>query len=120
MFPLKEADAPLPPAEAPAGTREEAPPSGAADREDIARPRGEAIGEGEAREEASPPNPSDSKQRKGYWTRRAVDELWPPGVPEEVPNKTIVREVAKYANDKTRKWTIGGPDTILRAAGRKK
>lgn len=74
---------------------------------------------GAAREETSPPNPSDSKQRKGYWARRAIDEVWPQGIPDGLPNKTIVWEVTKYANDKTREWTVGGPDTILRAAGRK-
>lgn len=71
----------------------------------------------DAREEASPPNPSDSKQRKGYWARRAIAELWPDGVPDEIPNKDLVWRVTQYAKDK--KWAVGGPDTILRAAGRK-
>lgn len=121
--------------EAPKETRATTAPPSAADREDIARPSGEAIGEGEsnpelnatlppaevkgeAREEASPPKASE-RQTVRIWTRRALAETYPAGIPSqaEVPNKILIDNVTKLAKKKG--WTIGKRDTILREAGRR-
>jgi hypothetical protein len=83
-FPLKEEDAPLSPAEAAAGTREEASPPSAADREDIARPNGEAIGEGEGNPELiAPVAASESEAPAHEASRIATSE----GAPSQTSQK---------------------------------
>lgn len=91
-----------------------------------AEAKGEA-GEGEvdfatirpdgARIEASPPC---RDRPRGKWTLRAIDELWPNGVPDvdELPNGALIDAVIELA--KRKGWNVGGRDTILRMAGRRR
>jgi hypothetical protein len=74
----------------------------------------------EALEEASHANDTGRARPRRYWAHKAIDGAYPKGPPskEEVPNKTFVAEVAKFGKDKG--WKVGGPDTILREAGRRK
>jgi hypothetical protein len=73
-----------------------------------------------ALEEASQASGTGRAQPRRYWARKAIDGAYPEGAPskEEVPNKTFVAAVIVFA--KTKKWNVGGPDTILREAGRRR
>ena len=91
VFPLKDADASVSPAEA----------------------------KSEAHEEASPPKVSE-RRTPGKWARKALNAMYDARIPsqDEVPNNILIDDVTKFAKDKG--WTIGGRDTILRAAKRRK
>jgi hypothetical protein len=73
-----------------------------------------------AREEASHASDTGRARPSRYWARKAIDGAYPNGPPskEEIGNKTFVAEVMIFAE--TQGWNVGGPDTILRAAGRRK
>jgi hypothetical protein len=64
-----------------------------------------------------PAEPAARSPHKRDFARQAVDVLWPDGVPEELINKQIEKQVGDWLKAK------GLPeisrDTILRAAGRK-
>ena len=73
----------------------------------------------EAHEEASPPKVAE-RMTPGKWARKALNEKYLGRIPSQakVPNKTLIYDVTEFAKKKG--WTIGGRDTILRAAKRKK
>jgi hypothetical protein len=79
-----------------------------------------------ALEEASHASGTGRAQPRRYWARKAIDGAYPERAPskEEVPNKTFVSEVMKFAEvmklTEPKGWNVGGPDTILREAGRRK
>ena len=58
--------------------------------------------------------------RKFKIARRALASLFPQGIPDapSKPNKLLVRDVVKWIEDNKLRQSVG-PDTILRAAGRK-
>ena len=60
------------------------------------------------------------RQTPGKWARRAINEKWPAGVPSqaELPNDDLIKAATGFA--KSKGWRIGGRDTILRAAGRRR
>jgi hypothetical protein len=78
-----------------------------------------------AREEASHASDTGRAQPRRYWARKAIEGAYPNGVPtkEEVPNKTFISEVMKFAevmkSTEPKGWNVGGLDTILRAGQRK-
>jgi hypothetical protein len=74
----------------------------------------------EAREEASPPSDTGRRHPRRKWARLAVDGAYPNDVPgqAEVPNNEFVDAVTTFA--KSKGWNVGGRDTILRAAGRRR
>jgi hypothetical protein len=69
-------------------------------------------------DEESPPVATRKQERRDK-ARLVIAELHPDGVPgaDELPNKSLVADVTARAKEK--KWDVGSPDTILRAAGRK-
>jgi hypothetical protein len=75
----------------------------------------------EALEKASHASDSGRDRPCRSWALKAINGKYPGGVPskDEVPNKPFVAAVAEFARDQGWK-KVGGPDTILRAAGRRK
>lgn len=53
-----------------------------------------------------------------FWAKRALDELYPDGVPDHVTNDALISAVETLA--KAKGWKVGKRDTILRAAGRRR
>ena len=110
-----------PPAEAKGEAREEASPPSVADRDENTQPAGNSARTSllkETRGEASPRRDFTREQFRRQWTRRAIDEYFPNGMPPELPNKNLVNEISDFAKGKG--WNVGGRDTILRAAGRRR
>jgi hypothetical protein len=110
-----------PPAEAKGEAREEASPPSVADRDENMQPAGGSARTSlsdETRGEASPRRDFTREQFRRQWTRRAIDEYFPNGIPPELPNKNLVNEISDFAKGKG--WNVGGRDTILRAAGRRR
>ena len=97
-FPLK-ADAPLSPAEAAAATREEASPPSAGGREDIARPTGEAIGEGNP-ELLAPVAASESEASAHEAPPVAASE----GAHSQTSQKTAAMALAKIRRERAKEW----------------
>ena len=71
------------------------------------------------REDASSAGDSGRDRPRRKWARKAIDGAYPNGDPgpKKVPNGKFVEAVQAYA--KLQRWNIGGPDTILREAGRR-
>ena len=110
-----------PPAEAKGEAREEASPPGVADRDENMQPAGvfaRTSLSGETRGDASPRSDFNREQFRRKWARRAIDEYFPNGIPPELPTKNLVNEISDFAKGK--RWNVGGRDTILRAAGRRR
>ena len=110
-----------PPAEAKREAREEASPPGVADRDEIMQPAGDFARTSlsdETRGEASPRRDFNREQSRRKWAHRAIDEYFPNGIPPELPTKNLVNEISDFAKGK--RWNVGGRDTILRAAGRRR
>ena len=110
-----------PPAEAKGEAREEASPPSVADHDENMQPAGDSARTSlsdETRGEASPRRDFTREQFRRQWTRRAIDEYFPNGIPPELPNKNLVNEISDFAKGKG--WNVGGRDTILRAAGRRR
>jgi hypothetical protein len=87
----------------------------------------EASAEFKAFAEIEPAQPDDDtgkrSRRKTELVDRAITELFPTGIPEELPNAELIREVMKWAVTQCKKNNLAPPiisdSTILRAAGRK-
>jgi hypothetical protein len=110
-----------PPAEAKGEAREEASPPGVADRDENMQPAGDFARTSlsdETRGDASPRSDFNREQFRRKWARRAIDEYLPNGIPPELPTKNLVNEISDFAKGKG--WNVGGRDTILRAAGRRR
>jgi hypothetical protein len=101
VFPRKEADAPLSPGEAAAGTREEASPPSAADREDIARPSGEAIGGGEHNPELIAPVAASESEASAH---KASPVAASEGAHSQTSQERAARELAKIRREKAEQW----------------
>jgi flagellar biosynthesis GTPase FlhF len=73
-----------------------------------------------AREKASHANETGRVQPRRYWARKAIEGAYPNGPPskDDVLNRVFVGEVMGFA--KTKGWNVGGYDTVLREAGRRK
>jgi hypothetical protein len=86
----------------------------------VAKRQRKSAEERAAREEASPVSGSAREQPRRKWARCALDEVYPNGVPsqKEVPNPALVKAVTDLA--KRKGWKVGGTDSILRAARRRK
>ena len=110
-----------PPAEAKGEAPEEASPPGVADGDEIMQPAGDFARTSlsdERRGEASLRSDFNREQFRRKWAHRAIDEYFPNGIPPELPNKNLVNEISDFA--KSKGWNVGGRDTILRAAGRRR
>jgi hypothetical protein len=113
------ADEPL--AEAKGEAPEEASPPSVADRDENMQPAGDSERTSlsdETRGEAPPRREFKREQFRRQWACRAIDEYFPNGIPTELPNKNLVDEISDFAKGKG--WNVGGRDTILRAAGRRR
>jgi hypothetical protein len=67
--------------------------------------------------QAPPPAPEPRSSQKRDQARQAVDALWPQGIPTELLNKQIEKEIGEWL--KAKGLPEVSRDTILRAAGRK-
>jgi hypothetical protein len=114
VFPLKEADAPLSPAEAAAGTREEASPPSAGDRKD-ARPSGEAIGEGEGNPELIAPVAASENEASAH---EASPIAASEGAHSQTSQKKAAMALATIRRDKAEQWKTWVTDNApkIRAA----
>jgi hypothetical protein len=84
------------------------------------RKRAEARAAREELEKASHASDTGRPRPRRYWARKAIDGAYPKGPPtkEEISNKPFIAAVTDFA--KANKWNVGGDDTILREAGRRK
>jgi hypothetical protein len=84
------------------------------------RKRAEERAAREALEQASHAGDTGRPHPRRYWARKAIDGAYPKGPPtkEEVSNKPFIAAVTVFGN--ANGWNVGGADTILREAGRRK
>jgi hypothetical protein len=64
------------------------------------------------------PRTIKQRKRKQDIAKQAIDALWPDGIPDAIVNKEVIQKVGNWL--KANGASALSPDTILRAAGRKR